>query len=108
MASLQSKVGQHGRFGKEHRDERVMLPGAIRGARNILLLFGVVGCVLLSAYDLFPWYSFRDSPVLPSSPPFGLASSKLEWVSCGDRFECANLCVPLDYLSSDDKRTASI
>jgi pimeloyl-ACP methyl ester carboxylesterase len=90
-------------LGVAHR--RVIPQGATRGA---LLLFGVVCCVLLSASDFLPWYSLKGSPVLPSSSPFGLASSKLEWVSCGDRFECANLSVPLDYLNSDDKRTASI
>ncbi|MCJ1357966.1 MAG: hypothetical protein MMC33_007963 [Icmadophila ericetorum] len=44
----------------------------------------------------------------PSDSPFGLASPNLNWISCGDRFQCANLSVPLDYLNNTDQRTASI
>lgn len=40
--------------------------------------------------------------------PFGVAKPKLQWIPCGDRFQCANLSVPLDYLNQSDKRTASI
>jgi len=39
---------------------------------------------------------------------FGFASTNLQWSSCGDRFQCANLSVPLDYMNHEDNRTASI
>jgi len=40
--------------------------------------------------------------------PFGPAGPELKWLSCGDKFQCANLSVPLDYLNEKDTRTASI
>jgi pimeloyl-ACP methyl ester carboxylesterase len=74
--------------------------------------------VLLTIYIFF-----IDSPFLPnsrpsilsksglqpdSSSPFGPASPHLTWSSCGDRFQCANLSVPLNHLNASDPRTVSI
>lgn len=36
--------------------------------------------------------------------PFGSASSNLIWHPCGNRLQCANLSVPLDYLNPSDSR----
>jgi len=52
----------------------------------------------------------KTTPHCHGSEPsvFGLASPDLHWQSCGDRFQCANLSVPLDYLNPSNGRTASI
>ena len=59
-----------------------------------------------------PLETHHDTQPLASHPscqsPFGIASETLQWHPCGERFQCANLSVPLDYLNNEDGRKASI
>jgi hypothetical protein len=80
-----------------------------------LLLKLVLGVVVLYAlyYRFLTSWSTTNEPRrshchVGESSAFGLASTDLNWLDCGDRFQCANLSVPLDYTSKEDKRTASI
>lgn len=50
----------------------------------------------------------QSATTAPKPAAFGAASSNLVWIPCGDRFQCANLSVRLDYLNEADKRNASI
>ena len=84
-------------------------PRIFLASRHIfLILIGLLVSTLLLKPDWLPRPFVNDVYPFNPSPPFGLANSKLQWVSCGDRFQCANLSVPLDYLNDHDNRTASI
>ena len=84
-------------------------PKCLEASRRVYMLFIVLfSLVLLLKLDLLSPFRTKDVFIFQSSSPFGPASSKLQWISCGDRFQCANLSVPLDYLNVNDKRTASI
>lgn len=76
-------------------------------ARAGLLAFSlfVIGCLLRRAVLSLFWV--KATPDIPSAV-FSSASPRLNWASCGDRFQCANLSVPLDYMNATEKRTASI
>ncbi|KAI9736506.1 MAG: hypothetical protein M1818_006016 [Claussenomyces sp. TS43310] len=79
-------------------------------SQALLLLFSVS---VLTYLHRAGWPSHSPLKLAPhpsASPPdlLGLAKSHLEWTSCGDRFQCASLPVPLDYLNDEDNRTASI
>ncbi|KAI4152705.1 MAG: hypothetical protein LQ340_002756 [Diploschistes diacapsis] len=67
-----------------------------------------VGLILVNTFLDFDRSPFNVSSQAESGSAFGEGSKQLHWHSCGNRFECANLSVPLDWLNTDDTRTASI
>jgi pimeloyl-ACP methyl ester carboxylesterase len=72
------------------------------------LVLGLFAAVSLLRHDLLSLYSVPTNSEIVVPSPFGPASTRLNWTACGDRFQCANLSVPLDYLNKTDQRTASI
>ena len=83
--------------------------------RRLVIALAIACSFLYGTYMKAPllFFNRNSSPTThqchaTASSPFGPASPDLNWVSCGDRFQCANLSVPLDYLNKGNGKTASI
>ena len=63
--------------------------------RSVLLVSGLFALRCLSPYLQLPGSSSRTT-------------NGVQWSSCGDGFQCANISVPLDHHNASDGRTASI
>jgi pimeloyl-ACP methyl ester carboxylesterase len=74
----------------------------------ILASIGIISQSSSSGLPNFQWLNRTFCSKTSSSSPFGPASPTLNWIPCGDRFQCSNLSVPLDYTNPNDERTASI
>jgi hypothetical protein len=75
---------------------RLRLLHALVRLRQLVLL-----CFALSL--LFRWLTVTLSVERADAPSGGI-----QWTTCGENFECANVSVPLDYHNASDERTVTV